>query len=226
MAQAVEVPPIDQTAAPNANTDDLLSQLAGAELDKLLAEAEVEKQPPPAPPSTAPESAPQPLSELAAAAPEQPAAEEAQPVGSEASINAELDQLFSELNGNAAEPATATAPSDATFDSIPEPDPEPAPAPPVPVPAAPANASPAAAPSTEQPTTAQEQAALKEAIEHTPAEVNDSTNALPVYLKPLEWLSLPIQFVPEPARDLVGKVAIITFMNALAVIAYLLIFRR
>ena len=49
---------------------------------------------------------------------------------------------------------------------------------------------------------------------------------LPVYLRPLEWINAPLMMFPEAAREVLGKVAILTLANALAVILYVVIFRR
>ena len=48
----------------------------------------------------------------------------------------------------------------------------------------------------------------------------------PWYLKPLIWLNAPFAVLPEPVREALGKIGILTFANAIAVFAYLLIFRR
>ena len=230
MAQAIDLPEALPDTAPQANADDLLSQLAGEEIDRLLAEAEVEK--PPAGAEHAPEaSAPQPLSEVAAAAPQpavtEPAATAIPATGNtphKEAITAELDELFKELNDNAAtdDPNAAVA----EFDAIPEADAAPEATAAVVSAPHPAIAPAPVAKLPEQPTTKQEQAALKEDTAADSHDDVDESASLPIYLKPLEWLNMPLQLVPEPARDLVGKVAIVTFMNAVAVLAYLVVFRR
>ena len=58
------------------------------------------------------------------------------------------------------------------------------------------------------------------------ADVQTEDAPLPAYLKPLEWLNAPLGFLPESARELVGKVALLTFFNALAVLIYVLVFRK
>ena len=50
--------------------------------------------------------------------------------------------------------------------------------------------------------------------------------SLPIYLKPLEWLSAPLEICPDALRELIGKIALLTTFNAAAVLLYVLIFRR
>jgi hypothetical protein len=49
---------------------------------------------------------------------------------------------------------------------------------------------------------------------------------IPFYLKPLAWLSSPLDYCPEEFRELAGKVAIVTMVNAIAVLGYVIMFRR
>ena len=59
-------------------------------------------------------------------------------------------------------------------------------------------------------------------------ETSDDTDSpphLPLYLRPLEWLSLPLSFCNDGVRDTLGKVAVVTLVNALAILLYVLIFR-
>ncbi len=49
---------------------------------------------------------------------------------------------------------------------------------------------------------------------------------LPIYLRPLEWLNWPMTILPDSSRELLGKIAIITLFNAVAVLAYVLLFRK
>lgn len=90
-----------------------------------------------------------------------------------------------------------------------------------------AEAANAASPPPE--TTAEERAGLvaEPARGHSPAAAGDAREeSLPLLLRPLEWLSAPLAVFPESVRDFIGKVAIITTLNAAAVLAYVLIFRR
>jgi hypothetical protein len=50
--------------------------------------------------------------------------------------------------------------------------------------------------------------------------------ALPWYLKPLEWLNAPLAGCSDRARERLGKVAIVTLINALAVLLYVVLVRR
>jgi hypothetical protein len=49
---------------------------------------------------------------------------------------------------------------------------------------------------------------------------------LPLVLKPLEWINAPLDAFPNRVREAIGKIAILTMMNAVAVLTYVLIFRR
>ena len=61
-------------------------------------------------------------------------------------------------------------------------------------------------------------------VKHEPVGP-DAPPKLPLYLRPLEWLSFPLTRCTDDARDAVGKVAIVTLVNALAILLYVLIFR-
>ena len=50
--------------------------------------------------------------------------------------------------------------------------------------------------------------------------------ALAWYLRPLEWLNLPMQSLPAGVREAVGKIALLTLFNALAVLIYVFVFRK
>ncbi len=45
-------------------------------------------------------------------------------------------------------------------------------------------------------------------------------------LKPLEWFNAPFNSLPDAVRDVAGQVAIVTLVNALAVLLYIVLFRR
>lgn len=49
---------------------------------------------------------------------------------------------------------------------------------------------------------------------------------VPVLLRPLEWLNWPFGQLPEGVRIALGQVGILTILNAAAVLAYVLLFRR
>ena len=51
-------------------------------------------------------------------------------------------------------------------------------------------------------------------------------DGLPFYLRPFELMNAPLAACPDWVRDAVGKVAILTLVNALGVLAYVLLFGR
>ncbi len=283
---AVELPdPLEKSAgAANAGSaDDLLSQLAGDEIDRLLSEAEVEKSAPlaetVAPDSTSLDASAAPAAgEVAAPATTAPAGE------AKDEMSAQLDALFDELKAapievpkpKAPEPPppsietapaataaaaptsqeVAAAPVDAVAkveappatNEVAAPAPMPtapsAPAQPSPAPAAVASAAtPAPSAGIERETSKAERAALTPVpaadesdelldpaavLENNPIEkvVRDEDAPLPLLLRPLEWINLPFTLCSEPVREMLGKVAILTLVNALGVLAYVLLFRR
>lgn len=259
MGKSLDLPdPLE--SAPNkplANADDLLAQLAGEEVDRLLAESDAEGKHKPADGLDA------------ATAPEAPA-----PIAPEARIQDQLDALFTEItttqpNASPTPPAAPAAKRET---------PTPAPAPIAPISAGPIGhvasnlptdvnpdevlaailgepgkmgklpdftapvAPPAAllaahaALAAPAETSAAERAALAKADSVDalpgPGELDALTGpieeegALPVYLKPLEWLNAPLDLLPSAARDVLGQVAILTLVNAIAVLIYVFVFRK
>jgi hypothetical protein len=256
------------TAVPSA--DDLLSQLAGSEIDRLLAEADVERtgapasaeKDPAAPPPWQPPAIPEielQASPLAQIAIENPIAPLTSP---QDEVSAELDALFAELNN---------------------PRPKKAPAPPAPAPVQPQAATPdqttraVAAPdpaagisaiNTNTPvrTSAADDeellayvngvdeahsldasaadiaaesagapvAAMIESSAHgaptnlaSAVDVDEASTPapLPLILRPLEWINAPFNAIPDALRAALGKVAIATLINAVAVLLYVILFR-
>src|SRR2546423_6074349 len=109
MGQAVDLPdPSEIPAAPATSADDLLSQLAGEEIDRLLAEAEVEKGKPEEETKAAAESG-------------APGAEsQAEPEQTEAQLDELLDQMSAEPDEQQEEqpaPLNATAEAPAPAES-------------------------------------------------------------------------------------------------------------
>jgi hypothetical protein len=49
---------------------------------------------------------------------------------------------------------------------------------------------------------------------------------IPPLLRPLVWINAPFAALPDGVRDALGKVAILTLMNAIAVLAYVIVFRK
>lgn len=215
MGQAtVDLPdPLENAPAPLTNADDLLAQLAGQEIDRMLADSDVEAEH--AGDGTAGHTAPG-------------GAE----ITSDPAYQKELDDLFNQLQAAPIEdmtvqgaPPVEPAPAPAELAAAIAPPPASAEAPaavPQPLPAAP----PAPA---EQPTTAAEREALNAppdlatTIEQAVVEVHrQRTGPL---VRALELINFPFSACPDAVRDLLGQFAILTFMNAIAVLLYLLIFR-
>ena len=124
---AVDLPdPLEQPAQPaSGNADDLLSQLVGDEIDRLLADADVTR---PGGTGPAPAAAPTPAATPAPAAPTPtdldasghppvaapPASEEAAPAPSgdaQGDVSSQLDDLFAELTKEEPAKAEASAPA-------------------------------------------------------------------------------------------------------------------
>lgn len=49
---------------------------------------------------------------------------------------------------------------------------------------------------------------------------------MPIYVKALQLLNTPFDHAPDFVREMMGKVAILTLFNSVAVLLYVLIFRR
>ena len=283
MGQAVvDLPdPLDMPPpASMSGTDDLLAQLAGDEIDRLLAETDTERPAPAAPEGAAPApaaaDATSPKSELAndntAASPvaqvsAEPASAEAVPQTAHAPTSAppsappatanagvledDLDSLLSELNQAGSAPSVAPPSSGADADSSTA-----AAAKPkslveqVPEVLAHFGAAAAATPSapesadglmstaerdalnlsnlSDETAAAEQQDAAAAAVAATDAaESNVQTSrALRPAVRVLEWVNAPLSFVPDAARDTLGKVAILTLVNSLAVLIYVLFVRH
>src|ERR1019366_6983552 len=58
------------------------------------------------------------------------------------------------------------------------------------------------------------------------ADLLDSETDVPVFLKPLVWLSSPLEGFGDGVRETIGKIAVLTMVNAIAVLVYVMIFRR
>ena len=202
MGQATVSPdPLDESATTSiASADDLLAQLAGEEIDRLLAESEAER-------ATADERA-----------------------GGAARVIAPGAQRCDSGNQTVTLIESAATSSPPALPLAPE---APTPREPV-VPAAPAAAA-VVVPAFEEPHestsdahAAAERAALSESAPapDAPENVLGTAAPLPIYLRPLEWLNAPLASCPERLRETLGKVAIVTLVNAIAVLAYVLMFRR
>jgi hypothetical protein len=185
-------------AAP-ASADDLLAQLAGDEIDRLLAESDVDK--------TLPANEPSPVVPKRRAEDKQPTLEPEPQPAAEASPAAgtddgEIDDLFAKLQAKAeAQPPSEEVMHPVELDH--------------------------ATPSEE--TGAAERAALggdEHAVAHdTQPDLDLAGGDLPVILKPLAWISSPLDAFPDAVREAMGKIAIMTMVNAIAVLVYVWIFR-
>jgi hypothetical protein len=64
-------------------------------------------------------------------------------------------------------------------------------------------------------------------VDHSPQiELGDPIRPLPLFLRPLEWISAPLDPWPDQLREILGKVGLMTLVNALAVLAYVFLFRH
>ena len=60
----------------------------------------------------------------------------------------------------------------------------------------------------------------------TSAEPIEDSSSLPVYVRALEFLNAPFAAMPNALRESLGKIAILTLFNSIAVLVYVIIFRR
>jgi ribosomal protein L12E/L44/L45/RPP1/RPP2 len=242
--------------------DDLLAQLAGEDIDKLLAEAEVEAAPAAAAAAAPAESA------KADPAPPPPASEPAVTADEELAKN--LDELFEDIKKEETPPAPASpagspaavatadpGPAAAAMESEPslppvgdpaarpETDMAQTAAPPADPSAEPSAADaaaqtppgagdvavPAAAPikqayDTPQAGSGGEQPAAQSEASSAAAAKSADEDRLPFYIRFLEFLNSPLDAFSDPMREIIGKIALVTLLNSIAVIGYVLLFRR
>ena len=233
------------------NADDLLAQMAGDEIDRLLAEAEA--HPKSAQPAASAE--PQPLvteeqidALLAEAETEQPAppappASHPTPIAAakapDPQINDQLDALFAELNNPPPEDE-AESPSPAKPAAAPVVAAEPAKPPATPAAKSDAPAEPppvveAKAPpvdpaeqtgSLERQVLAAEILDADEPEEPSPAVAPDPVDRISLIVRVLEWVNLPVVDFSSTARSFMGMAAILTLLNALGILGYVLMFRK
>jgi hypothetical protein len=69
------------------------------------------------------------------------------------------------------------------------------------------------------------------AVDASPTQIDlgdsaETRRRLPLILRPLVWINAPLDPWPERLRDVIGKIGVMTLINALAVIAYVLLFRH
>ncbi len=247
MGQAtVDLPDPLETPAPSssAGTDDLLAQLAGEEIDRLLADAD-SGLPPASPTPTDEVDAPPPSVAATVPAPAPVAApavfrihaDEPVPLPAptantvtdetDQELATALDNLLHGLN-TGPEASAAKAQAEADADAL---DPTAGSATPI-VPQVERRTAKSAV-ADELETSEQERDALRSPepriaeADAISAPADDETEQpLPFYLKPLEWLSAPLSDAPESVREVIGKLAILTLVNAIAVLLYVLFIRR
>lgn len=219
MGQAVDLPdPLDaesplnaqlnsvqDSAAPGESADDLLSQLAGDEIDRLLAEADVERGPDGGEPEVDAPFAPGPsISPINAATETAP------------EVVAVPENLQSVLDGVDSLAATTAALSSIAEDDLD---------------AHLTSASFDDAAEVADPSITAEHLNLHAHTDETPAHAAESADEeferpLPVVLKPLAWLNAPFDAMSDAIREILGKVALLTLFNAVAVLVYVLVFRH
>ena len=233
-------------SAPTGGADDLLSQLSGDEIDRLLAEADVEADP-------LPEAAdaPAPATAIASDTAEPaPVAADASASAAAPALESQLDELFSSLN----EPPPAV-PTEVAAEAAEAPPPVATPAPAatdlddqlaklanelLPTPEPVEELTPVDAPAVAEAVTPQdlpqeisgedERAALlaEPASDAPPEELYEEAGeeAIPWYLWPLVWLNAPFAAISDGARDRIGKVALATLLFSITVLTFLAVTRH
>ena len=194
MGQAIaDLPdPLEMTPPPPstaAATDDLLSQIAGDEIDRLMAESEGDRSVQ----SPVTFSIPEP---------------------SAPSIG---DQIASVLNDLEAVTAVKSQSSDVATEQIP-----------------PVASNEIASRDPQGVMSTAERDALglsnlaveTDAAEHEDAIELERSSRPGIVIRLLEMLNSPLSFVPDGARDAIGKLAIVTLANSIAVLVYVMLFRR
>jgi hypothetical protein len=216
---AVDLPdPLSAAPVSSANTDDLLAQLAGEEIERLLADADEAGDksaptgpsltpPTPKPPATTAPTASAPVSSLLEA-PTSPASSPA------ANPDVELNALFAQLQEPAGTPTTPVNDS------------------PPPTAVEPPSAAEALAQEMLEDAATSPGGRSSLSAEAAPAAAfpatqmhQDQTAGTPAYLRLLQWVSRPLDPYPDHIRELIGKIAIVTTVNAAAVMAYVIFIR-
>jgi hypothetical protein len=70
------------------------------------------------------------------------------------------------------------------------------------------------------------QAATEPDLSAAAQGVSENDGPLPFYIHLLEILNSPLDALPDPIREAMGKIALVTLLNAIVVIGYVLICRR
>ena len=272
MGKSVDLPdPLESASQPLGNADDLLAQLAGEEVDRLLAEADADGKRQPKPGEarrtsdavTAPQLAPQPapehaiqdqldalFTEVEEEQPDTEASEHSAPqepmrpipgispiapgpfsqITSKLPDDIDVNEVMAAILGDVESMAPAAELPPAPEQSIVPVTPRPAPAQTNML-----SATVARTPMGLATTTAERQAlTLSDPADELPGPgelqalngpIEDDA-PLPIYLKPLEWMNAPLDILPPNLRDVLGQLAILTLVNAIAVLIYVFVFRR
>jgi hypothetical protein len=226
---AVKLPdPLDKSVKAGAGSaDDLLAQLAGEEIDRLLSEAEGQAEPEPAPTPLVPP----PVVEA-------PAVTEVAKTLDAPAPSAEADKILDvETPAEAEPPVAAQAPPAPPPQATPAPPPPakaPAPTPPPPrAPTVMVDATALAAKvvaQTDMATSLVERSMLDLSSDGVPAK---KAHHWPAWLDPvgwlvkvLEWINAPLKSCPDSVRNALGSIALLTLFNAMAVLVYVFFFRK
>jgi hypothetical protein len=206
--------------APNS-TDDLLAQLADEEIERLLAETDNSVEPQP----------PEPSAPAAVIVPPTPVAANASPVASArpaavvppvapptAAPAEDLESIFTQLDDRD-KAAAAVLPKVGASASTPNVAEEPS--------VAEALAAEMAEDAAQHARPGGGHSSAKAIDAHAIQDVDADAEAKPSLLVTLlALMSSPLDAFSDEARDLIGKAAILTMLNALCVLAYVIFFRR
>jgi hypothetical protein len=228
---AVDLPdPLSAAPVSSASTDDLLAQLAGEEIERLLAEADE----PPAPsrastdlnaPGSSPAVVPSQSTDISTLSSFlEPPTHSVAPVAKTSAFgqaaDGGLDSVFSQIeNAPPSHSRLEGTPAGLTT-SVPD--------------SAPSAAEALAQEMLEDSATSPSgRGALASSAgvstttdAHRSPRHEQDAGSMPIYLRILDWMNRPLDPYPDHVRHLVGKIAILTTVNAAAVLAYVLIFRN
>jgi len=206
--------PLDSTpTSASANPDDLLAQMADEAINKLMAEAEKDDLPVRMPPRAPVQAVPEPIAEVSAPPEPPPAAP---------SIESTLDAAVAQAK-QVSEPVesrhTESPHNESALTS-----------PPSPQPVEVSEDSIALLGTTDDVVLPTEEHAVPSSAADVKAllaePVHHDRAGASVVLLPLRIVNAPFAVLGDRVRNAVGQIAIVTLINALAVLAYVLIFRR
>jgi hypothetical protein len=181
-------------AASAASTDDLLAQMAGEEIDRLLAEAEGERPAGSAAAAGMPPLQPLPFLSPPVVPPEQV------PESNATQLRGFLGGLASD---SGPDPVTELAAS---------------------------SRAPAAGKSTEQhrsdPLADEDSSAERAALASSASNTAAGARSVNWIVRVLAWINSPLDSCPDHIREAIGKIAILTAVNAVAIVAYVVFLRH